>query len=212
MRTANGCPASTASPSSRWNEPWLRSPVRASCSARTRTSPCASAFCIAIEAWPANSLVSSYSLRVKLASASPIRPMFKRPDRLAVDHQRDDDDRFGLIRRPRDLDRSRVAAGVVAEHGLAVVDDPAGDARSERALVGEDLVGEAVAGDDRPAHPGGAVDAVDGQRVIRDDRLERIGDEVEDAGRLEGRQESLVDVEQAALAFELVLAARPAGG
>ena len=38
------------------------------------------------------------------------------------------------------------------EHGLAMVDDPAGDAGPERALVGEDEVGEAVAGDDRAAH------------------------------------------------------------
>ena len=50
-----------------------------------------------------------------------------------------------------------------------------------------------------------AVDAVDRQRVVRDDRLERVGDQVEDAGRIERRQQPLVDLEQAALALELVL-------
>ena len=86
ISTANGSPAdaaSTASPSSRWNAPWLRSPVRASCSARTRTAPCVSAFWRAIEAWPANSLVSSNSLALNAASASPIRPMLSVPIGLA---------------------------------------------------------------------------------------------------------------------------------
>ena len=52
---------------------------------------------------------------------------------------------------------------------------------------------------------GDPVDPVDGQRVVRDDRLERVGDEVEDAGRVEGREQPLVDLEQAALALELEL-------
>ena len=56
-----------------------------------------------------------------------------------------------------------------------------------------------------PAHAGRAVDAVDRQRVVRDDRLERVGDQLEDAGRVERRQEPLVDLEQPALAVELVL-------
>ena len=97
---------------------------------------------------------------------------------------------------------------LVGQDGLAVVDDPAGDPGAERALVGEDQVGEPVAGDDRAADAGGAVDPVDGQRVVGHDRLERVGDEVEHAGRLERRQQPLVDLEQAALALELVLELR----
>ena len=76
---------------------------------------------------------------------------------------------------------------------------------AERALVGEDQLGEPVAGDDRAAHAAARIDAVHGQRVVRDDRLERVGDEVEDARGLEGREQPLVDLEQAALALELEL-------
>ena len=76
---------------------------------------------------------------------------------------------------------------------------------AERALVGEDQVGEPVAGDDRAADAGGPVDLVDGQRVVRHDRPQRIGDEVEHAGGLERRQQPLVDLEQSSLALELVL-------
>ncbi len=129
----------------------------------------------------------------------------ERADRLAVDEQRDDDHRLGLERGAGHLDRARIEMGAVGQDGLAVVDHPAGDPGPERDLVGEDHLGEGVAGDDRPAGAGRPVDAVDGQRVVRDDRLERIGDQVEDAGRLERREESLVDLEQAALAVELEL-------
>ena len=62
---------------------------------------------------------------------------------------------------PGHLDRARVEMGLVGQDGLAVVDHPARDPDPERALVGEDQVGEPVAGDDRPADPGGAVDPVD---------------------------------------------------
>ena len=53
--------------------------------------------------------------------------------------------------------------------------------------------------------PAAPIDAVDRERVVRDDRLERVGDEVEDAGRIERREQPLVDVEQAPLAVQLVL-------
>ena len=129
----------------------------------------------------------------------------ERADRLAVDEQRDDDHRLGLERRPGHLDRARVEVGLVGQDRLAMLDHPAGDPGPERALVGQDQVGEPVAGDDRPADAGGAVDPVHRQRVVRHDRLERVGDQVQDAGRLEGRQEPFVDLEEAALAVELVL-------
>ncbi len=133
----------------------------------------------------------------------------ERADRLAVDEQRDDDHRLGLERGAGHLDRPRVEVGAVGEDGLAVVDDPAGQPGPERDLVGEDQLREPVAGDHRATAGRGPVDPVDGQRVVRHDRPERIGDEVEDAGRFEGRQQPLVDLEQAALALELELELAP---
>ena len=85
-----------------------------------------------------------------------------------------------------------------------MVDDPTGDARAQRAFVGEDLVRESVAGDDGAPDPGRPIDAVDRERVVRDDRLERIGDEVQDTRRIERREQPLVDIEQSALAVQLV--------
>ena len=95
--------------------------------------------------------------------------------------------------------------GVVGEDRLAVVDHPAGDPDADRAGVVEDHVGEPVAGDDGPPDARLAVAAVDRQRVVRHDRLERVGDHLEDALRVEGREQPLVDLEQPALAGELVL-------
>ena len=154
IRTANGprfASADRRSPSSRWNAPWLRKPVRASCSARTRTSPWASAFWSAIDAWPANSLVSSNSFGLKCASASPIRPMLSVPIDLAVDQQRDDDHRLGLERRARAPGPSADRGGRGSRGRPRRGRHPAGDPGAERALVGEDEVREAVAGDDRAA-------------------------------------------------------------
>ena len=152
IRTASPEPSSVAiaSPSSRWNAPWLRRPVSASSSARTSTARWASAFWSAIEACPANSLVSSNSFGPKWDSSAPIRPMLSVPMTSPAAAQRDDDHRLGLERRARDLDRARVEVGVVCEDGLVPVDHPAGDPDAERADVLHDHVGEPVAGDDRP--------------------------------------------------------------
>ncbi len=142
-------------------------------------------------------------VEVRILLAHP--PDVQRADGLAVDHERDDDHGLRLVGRPGDLDRARIRHRVVREDRLAVVDDPARDARAQGALVGEDLVREAVAGDDGAPDPGGPIDAIDRERVVRDDRLERVGDEVQHARRVQGREEPLVDIEQAPLAVELVL-------
>ena len=92
-----------------------------------------------------------------------------------------------------------------------MVDDPAGDPDADRPGVVEDQLGEPVAGDDGPPDAGLEVAAVDRERVVRDDRLERVGDQVEDAGRLEGRDQALVDLEEPALPVELVLELAAAG-
>ena len=126
-------------------------------------------------------------------------------DRLAVDQQRDDDHRLRLDRRTGTW-TERGSVGVVGEHGLAVVDDPAGDARSQRALVGKDLVGEAVAGED------GSTDrraAWSTRYTVRESygtmALSESAMRSRTPAGIQGRQESLVDVEETALALQLVL-------
>ena len=74
-------------------------------------------------------------------------------EHLALDDQRNHDQRFGLQRRARDLDRARVGDGVVGENGLMVIDRPARDAAPEWRVVAEDHLGEPVAGDDGASHP-----------------------------------------------------------
>ena len=87
----------------------------------------------------------------------------------------------------------------------ASFDDPASDPGADRPGVVEDDVGKPVAGDDRPPDAGLEVAAVDRQRVVRDDLLQRVGDHLEDALRVTRRDQPLVDLEQAALAREPVL-------
>ena len=128
----------------------------------------------------------------------------QRADGLAADHQRDDDHGLRLVGGPGDLDRAWIRHRVVGQDRLAMVDDPTGDARAQRALVREDLVREAIAGDDGAPDPGRPIDAVDRERVVRDDRLEGIGDEVQDTRRIERREQPLVDIEQPPLAVQLV--------
>ena len=124
---------------------------------------------------------------------------------LALRHERDDDHRLRLERRARDLDRAIVEMGIVGEHRLAMVDRPARQPSAERSLVAEDQLREAIAGDDRAANASLLVDPIDRERVVRDHGLQGVRDHLEDARRVEGRQEPLVDRHQPALADELVL-------
>ena len=57
----------------------------------------------------------------------------------------------------------------------------------------------AVAGKHGGARPRRLVDPIDAQVVVPDHALQAIGDELEHAGRLERREEALVDLEQAPL-------------
>ena len=95
--------------------------------------------------------------------------------------------------------------GVVGQDRFRVADRPTGEPDVKRALVREDQLGESVAGHDRPADPLRPVDAVDGQRVVGHHRLERVGDQVEHAGRIQGGHQSLVHLEQSPLALEPVV-------
>ena len=124
---------------------------------------------------------------------------------LAFDEERDDDQQFVLRRRTRDQDGPRVGQRVVGEDGLLAVDGPAGDAGFQRGLVAEDDLGEPVPGDDGTADAPLRVDPVDRQRVVRDHGLQRVGDQLQDARRIEGREELLVDGEEAPLTGDLVL-------
>ncbi len=108
-------------------------------------------------------------------------------DHLAADRQRDNDHRFGLERRARDLHGARVEVSVIGQDGLVPVDDPAGDPDPERADVVHDHVGEPVTGDDRAADRRVPVDPIDGQRVVGHDRLERVRDHLQDRLRVERR-------------------------
>ncbi len=126
-------------------------------------------------------------------------------DDVARTEQRAHEHRLGLLGRARDLERPVVEMGVVGEHGLAAVDRPAGDPRIQRALVLEDHLRVAVAGEHGAPHLDRAVDAVDGQGVVRDHDLERVGDHLEHAARVEGGEQALVDLEQPALALEAVV-------
>ena len=199
--------------SSRWKAPWLRRPVSASCSAWVTTAPCASALRSAIDAWPANSWTSSNSSWLKCASSLAHPGDVERADDLARPRAAG---RRSSTPAPRAcpgiwIDRGSRCASL-ARTASPLPDDPAGDAGVERPLVLEDHVGEPVAGDDGPADPRGPVDAVDRQRVVGDDGLERVGDHLEHAARVERREQPLVDLEQAALALEPVVGAPAAGG
>ena len=59
--------------------------------------------------------------------------------------------------------------------------------------------------DHGPADPRRPVDAVDRERVVGDDGLERVRDHLEHAALVERREQPLVDLEQAALALEPVV-------
>ena len=187
--TIRGCAGRSGHPARRGPGP-PRVPRRSAC---------------AIEAWPAKSFVSSYSFRLKWASCSPIRPMFRVPIVSPLTISGTTIMASGSLGVPGIWIERGSAMRVVGQDRFAVIDDPTGDARSQRALVGEDLVREPVAGDDGAANPGRAIDAVDRERVVRDDGLERIGDEVQDARGIQRREQPLVDVEQSALAVQLVL-------
>ena len=101
--------------------------------------------------------MSSNSLALNDASASPIRPMFSVPMGSPSTSSGTTIIDSGSNGVPGHLDGPRVEVCLVGQDGLAVVDDPAGESAADRALVGEDQVGEVVARDDRPADAGGPV-------------------------------------------------------
>ena len=132
-----------------------------------------------------------------------------RPDHLVAGRERDDDDRLLLDRRAGDLGRARIGARVVEQHRLAVLHAPPGQALAARDREAEHRRGVLLPGQDRRQHVGVGVHAVDGEVVVRDHRLQAVGHEVEDAGRVERGEQALVDRQQPALRVDL---ARQRGG
>ncbi len=90
-----------------------------------------------------------------------------------------------------------------------MLDHPAADPDADRGGVAEDDIGESVAGNDSAPNAGFTVAAVYRQRVVRDDRLEGVRDQLEDPCRVERGQQLLVHLEQPALAGELMLELGP---
>ena len=66
---------------------------------------------------------------------------------LAAGDEGDSDQRLGLDRRAGNEAHARVEVRLVREHGLAVVDGPAGDALAERERLAHDLVGPLAPGE-----------------------------------------------------------------
>jgi hypothetical protein len=70
--------------------------------------------------------------------------------------------------------------GLVRQHGLSMLDRPAGDAASELAPALHDLRGKGVARKDRDKSLLGLVGLVDRQRVVGDDLGKRVGNALEE--------------------------------
>ena len=100
-------------------------------------------------------------------------------DRVARD-QRDRDQRLRLVGRcPRDGHDPGIEVRLVDEHGLAMLDAPAGQADAERTLVGQDLVRPFVTRPDWDQKPARLVGFVNRQRVVGDQVREGICNPVE---------------------------------
>ena len=100
---------------------------------------------------------------------------------LAAGDQRNRDERFRLVgRRPGHDGGARVILNLVDQHGLLVLDGPAGEPDAEGAACCQDLGRPAVARHDRDERSIGLVDPVDGERVVGDEIGERVSDAVEE--------------------------------
>ena len=72
---------------------------------------------------------------------------------------------------------------------------PAGDPTADRYGRAQDELCEPVAGEDGPQHTGRGVDPIDREVVIGDETLQRVGDEIEHAPRVDVREQAFVDLE-----------------
>ena len=105
----------------------------------------------------------------------------------AARDERHRDERLRIGWRAFDEPHARVEVGAVREHGLPMIDGPAGDPLPEgERLVGEHLVRILTAGEDAAQLAGGLVGLVEGEVVVGDE----VADGVRDA--LEQRVERLL--------------------
>ena len=123
-------------------------------------------------------------------------------DRIAGD-QRDRDHRLRLVLRSAGDGRgARIEMSLVDADGLPMRDAPPGEPDAERHLVGEDLVRPLVARPHGLQGPPRLIRLVDGQRVVRDELRERIGDPVEQGVEALLAQHVVEDVRQAAVRLD----------
>jgi hypothetical protein len=94
----------------------------------------------------------------------------------AARDQRHDDQRLRLERRARHEAHARVEVRLVREHGLAVLDGPAGDPLAEGEPLAQDLVGVVAAHERGNELPLVLVGLVDVQGLVGDDLGERVRD------------------------------------
>ena len=103
----------------------------------------------------------------------------ERPLELAARDERNRDQRLRLDRRARDEADPRVEVRLVGEHGLAVLDRPAGDALAEREALAHDLVRPLAAREHGYQLALRLVGLVDVDVLVRDELGERVRDPLE---------------------------------
>ena len=120
----------------------------------------------------------------------------------AARDQRHDDQRFRLERSPgHELD-ARIEVRLVREHGLTVLDRPAGDADAEGEDVLVDLLRPLAPHERRHELPLRLVGLVDVQRLVRDDLVERVRDPDEQRVEALLREKVVENVCEAAVGVE----------
>ena len=173
--------------------------------ARISTAWKTSAFWRAIETCAAKSWTSSNSSGEKVFAETESLDG-QDADRATTAAERDDDQ--APIGRP-DVVPEVVDAGVVAlvadEDRLVVVDDPGRDPGLARLPRLEVVGGVDAAGGDRRQDLGRRVHDLDRDVVAADQPAEPVGDALEDAARVEGGQDRFGDLEELALAAQLLL-------
>ena len=100
----------------------------------------------------------------------------ERPLQRAARDERDHDQRLRLERGSGNEAHARVEVSLVREHGLAMLDGPAGDSLAVREALAEDLVRVLAAHERRHELALRLVRLVDVQRLVRDDLVERVSD------------------------------------
>ncbi len=117
--------------------------------------------------------------------------------------QRHGDQRLRVGRRAFDEADPRIEVGAVREHGLAVLDGPAGDTGAERErLVGEHLLGVLAAGEHAAKLRLCLVGLVECEVVVGDQLPHRVGDPLEQRVEALLREDVVEDVGELAIRLD----------